>query len=134
MNATSLQTPKLQLSKYKNLHVRVSIKGSTKEEYVHLTGAMSSSYELPYKALENLINAGVSCNACIMVSFSSPDNIQKAEEKLTSIRPGLLKSLEKEHITLFPKVRQRLQKLNMMPQTFRNKGKIIQRISKNEIH
>ena len=115
-----------QLSRYKNLHVRVSIKGATKEEYNQLTGAVSSSYELPYKALDNLINAGVSCNACVMVSFSSSDTIRKAEEKLALIRPGLLKSLEKEHITLFPKVYQRLSGLNMMPQTFRNRGKIIQ--------
>ena len=114
-----------QLSKYKNLHVRVSIKGSTKEEYVQLTGAMSSSYELPYKALENLIDAGVSCNACIMISFSSPDNIKKAEQKLELIRPGLLKSLEKEHITLFPKVRERLINADMMPRTYRYAGKII---------
>ena len=118
-----------QLSKYKNLHVRVSIKGSTKEEYVQLTGAMSSSYELPYKALENLIDAGVSCNACIMISFSSPDNIKKAEQKLELIRPGLLKSLEKEHITLFPKVRKRLNNAEMIPRSYRFKGKIYQSTS-----
>ena len=118
-----------QLSKYKNLHVRVSIKGSTKEEYVQLTGAMSSSYELPYNALENLIDAGVSCNACIMISFSSPDNIKKAEQKLELIRPGLLKSLEKEHITLFPKVRKRLKNAEMFPRSYRFKGKIYQSAS-----
>ena len=113
-----------QLSRYKNLHVRVSIKGATKEEYNQLTGAVSSSYELPYKALDNLIKAGVSCNACVMISFSSPDTIRKAEQKLALIRPGLLKSLEKEHITLFPKVRKRLNNAEMMPKSYRFKGKI----------
>ena len=116
----------VQLSKFRNLHVRVSIKGTNKQEYVRLTGAMSQSYALPYKALEHLINAGVSCNACLMVSFSSAEDIKTAEQRLSDIRPGLLKSLEKEHITLFPKVYQRLSGLNMMPQTFRNRGKIIQ--------
>ena len=115
-----------QLSRYKNLHVRVSIKGATKEEYNQLTGAVSSSYELPYKALDNLINAGVSCNACVMVSFSSSDTIRKAEEKLALIRPGLLKSLEKEHITLFPKVRERLNNADLKPKTYRFRGKIKQ--------
>ena len=115
----------LQLSKFKNLHVRVSIKGTNKEEYVMLTGAMSSSYDLPYKALEHLIRAKVSCNACITVSFSSPQDIKKAEQRLASIRPGLLKSLEKEHITLFPKVFQRLNNIDLMPRTFRHAGKII---------
>ena len=116
----------MQLSKFKNLHVRVFIKGTDKDEYVQLTGAMSRSYDLPYKALEHLISAGVSCNACIMISFSPPENIRKAEQRLADIRPGLLKSLEKEHITLFPKVRQRLENIDMMPRSFRHMGKIYQ--------
>ena len=37
-----------------------------------------------------------------MISFSSPETIKKAEKRLSLIRPGLLKSLEKEHITYFP--------------------------------
>lgn len=114
-----------ELSRFKNLHVRVSIKGSCEEEYVRLTGAMSKSYSLPYKALDYLIKEGVSCNACLSISFSSPDNIKKAEKRLSDIRPGLLKSLEKEHITLFPKVYKRLNKLDMMPNTYRLAGKII---------
>ncbi len=114
-----------QLSKFRNLHVRVSIKGTTKEEYRMLTGASSESYDLPYKALEHLMNAGVSCNVCLVVSFSSTKDIKKAEQRLASIRPGLLKSLEKEHITLFPKVFQRLNNIDLMPRTFRHAGKII---------
>jgi len=114
-----------ELSQFKNLHVRVSIKGASEEEYVRLTGAMSASYSLPYRALDYLITEKVSCNACLSISFSSPENIKKAEKRLADIRPGLLKSLEKEHITLFPKVYKRLKKLNMMPNAHRFAGKII---------
>ena len=114
-----------ELSRFKNLHVRVSIKGTTSEEYVRLTGAMSSSYDLPYKALEYLIQENVSCNACLSISFSTSENIKLAERRLYRIRPGLMKSLEKEHITLFPKVYKRLKNLNMMPNTHRFSGKII---------
>jgi len=116
-----------ELSRFSNLHVRVSIKGTNKEEYVRLTGAMSSSYDLPFKALEYLMNAGVSCNVCLSISFSSPENIKEAEARLAAIRPGLLKSLEKEHITLFPKVYQRLKKMDMMPNTHRVAGRIIKK-------
>ena len=63
-----------QLSRYKNLHVRVSIKGTNKEEYVRLTGAMSSSYDLPYKALEHLMAEEVSCNVCLSISFSNHED------------------------------------------------------------
>ena len=115
-----------QLSKFRNLHVRVSIKGTTKEEYRMLTGASSESYDLPYKALEHLMNAGVSCNVCLVVSFSSTKDIKKAEQRLGELRPGLLKSLEKEHITLFPKVHKRLKKHDMMPNTIQRSGEIIE--------
>ena len=115
-----------QLSRFRNLHVRVSIKGTTKDEYLMLTGARSESYDLPYKALEHLMNAGVSCNVCLMVSFSSKENIKKAEQRLKEIRPGLLKSLEKEHITLFPKVLKRLKKYDMIPNTVQRSGEILQ--------
>ena len=115
-----------QLSRFKNLHVRVSIKGAASEEYNKLTGAVSDSYDLPYKALENLMDENVSCNVCLMVSFSTEENIKQAEKRLYDIRPGLLKSLEKEHITLFPKVAIRLKNENITPNTIRHGGKIIQ--------
>ena len=114
-----------ELARFTNLHVRVSIKGTTTEEYVKLTGASSESFELPYRALEYLIDVGVSCNACLMVSFSKQTGIQQAEQRLYDIWPGLLKSLEKEHITLFPKVAMRLANENLHPQTIRHNGKII---------
>jgi uncharacterized Fe-S cluster-containing radical SAM superfamily protein len=96
------------LNKYKNLHVRVSIKGCNPEEFHRLTGARASAYELPFKALQHLIDAGVSCNACVSVSFSDAEGIKSVEEKLKSIHPGITKSLELEKIKLFPKVRNRL--------------------------
>jgi len=86
---------------------------------------MSSSYDLPYLALYYLMKEEVSCNVCLSISFSSPENIKKAEKRLYDLRPGLLKSLEKEHITLFPKVYNRLKKLQMMPNTHRFAGKVI---------
>ena len=58
-----------QLARYRNLHVRVSIKGTNPEEFHKLTGARPSSYHLPFKALKYLIEAEVSCNACVSISF-----------------------------------------------------------------
>ena len=99
-----------RLAKYKRLHVRVSIKGATPDEYFDLTGARPDSYWLPYEAMKNLIDAGVSCNACLMASFSSDDGIEQVKKNLSVVHPGILKSLEVETITLFPKVRERLEK------------------------
>ena len=97
------------LAKYKNLHVRVSIKGCNEDEFHRLTGARASAYELPFKALQPLIDAGVSCNACVSVSFSDAAGIKSVEKKLETMHPGIIKSLELERIKLFPKVRRRIQ-------------------------
>ena len=97
------------LAKYKNLHVRVSIKGCNEDEFHRLTGARASAYELPFKALQHLIDAGVSCNACVSVSFSDAAGIKSVEKKLETMHPGIIKSLELERIKLFPKVRRRIQ-------------------------
>ena len=114
-----------QLASYKNLHVRVSIKGTSQEEYHELTDAIPESYELPSKALKHLIDASVSCNACVMISFSDDDGIRSVEQKLFELHPGLLKSLEKERITPFPKVAQRLAKNGLKPISIAFKGKVV---------
>jgi uncharacterized Fe-S cluster-containing radical SAM superfamily protein len=104
-----------QLSRYKNLHVRVSIKGASADEYHRLTGARPESYALPLKAMLNLIDDGVSCNACVMASFSTTHSLDDFIERVRELHPGILKSLEIEGITLFPKVRARLKKYGLKP-------------------
>jgi len=103
------------LAKYTRLHVRISIKGDNPELYHELTGAHPDSYELPYRALAHLIDAGVSCNVCLMASFSDDAGIGWVKRKLVQIHPGILKSLEIERITMFPKVAQRLSKKGLKP-------------------
>ena len=113
------------LARFKNLHVRVSIKGTSPAEFHKLTNAIPSSYELPFKALKHLIEANVSCNACGMISFSDQEGIQELERRLYEVHPGLLKSLEKEHITPFPKVAKRLSENGLKPNSIAFKGKVV---------
>ena len=115
-----------ELSQFKNLHVRLSVKGANKEEYSILTGANAESYELQFKGIENLVNAKVSVNVCLMASFSDENGINHVKNRLQTIHPGLLKALEIEHITLFPKVLQRLTKHKLLPNKVRQSGKTIQ--------
>ena len=114
-----------QLARFKNLHVRVSIKGTNPNEYSLLTGANEASYELPYRALGHLIDAGVSCNACLSLSFSTQSGLDDAKRRFAEIRPGLLKSLETEYITLFPKVAMRLEKEGIVPTAIRHRGNVV---------
>ena len=97
-----------QLNSYKNLHVRVSIKGTNPDEFHKLTGARPSAYSLPFEALQNLIEADVSCNACVSISFSTKEGISEVKDRIFKLWPGLLNSLELEKIKRFPKVKQRL--------------------------
>ena len=103
------------LAKYTRLHARVSIKGDSPEQYHELTGAHADSYELPYKALGYLIEADVSCNACLMASFSDDAGINRVKRRLMEVHPGILKSLEIEKITMFPKVAERLSAKGLKP-------------------
>ena len=90
-----------------------------------LTTAKRKFYEFPYKALDSLIENKVSCNACLSISFSKKNDIDKAKQKLYNIAPGILKSLEFEYITLFPKVLKELNKYKLKPNKVRQFGKII---------
>ena len=114
-----------QLTRFSNLHVRVSIKGTNPDEYARLTGAIPSSYELPYRALKHLIDARVSCNACLSLSFSTESGLDEAKLRLAEVHPGLLISLEEEYITLFPKVAKRLREEGLRPTAVRHKGQIV---------
>jgi hypothetical protein len=60
-----------------------------------------------------------------MISFSDEAGIQAVEKKLFETHPGLLKSLEKEHITPFPKVAKRLSKNGLKPNSIAFKGKVV---------
>ena len=64
--------------------MRVSIKGSSEQEFHRLTGA-GTSFELAYQAMEHLIAARVSCNACLVASFSDVAGI-KAVKRLSMSR------------------------------------------------
>jgi len=95
------------LSKFQNLHVRVSLKGTTEREFEKLTLAKGEFFKFQLKALENLKEERVSCH---------PALIEIAKED----REGLLKrlreidsnfELEIEPLILYPKVEKRLKRM-----------------------
>ena len=58
-----------------------------------------------------------------MASFSSEASLEAFEQRLCELHPGILKSLETEHITLFPKVRERLEKYKLKPTKSRRQSR-----------
>lgn len=97
------------LSRFNNVHVRVSLKGTCKEEFTILTDARPEGFQLQLRALENLARNGVSAHPACMVSFSAPENIVKFRDRLGEIEPSY-KDLETEELILYPAVEERLRR------------------------
>jgi len=97
------------LSKYRFLHVRVSLKGCNEKEFAMLTGAKPEGFILQLKALENLLREGVRCHPAVMMSFSRKESVQQLAERLKIINSGLAGHLEFEELILYPKVKRKIE-------------------------
>ncbi len=104
-----------ELGKYSCVHVRVSIKGCTPEEFSKLTMAKPEAFELQLKALENLLDAGVSCHAAVMASFSTKASFRELLSRLAEIDPVLAANVEEEYVILYPHVAEQLRKRGLWP-------------------
>ncbi len=100
------------LSRFKNLYVRVSLKGACEEEFSLLTGAVPEAFQLQLKALKNLVCHGVQTHPACIISFSSDDNIMMLRERLKAIDPAL-EELEVEELVLYSNVKERLDRLGV---------------------
>lgn len=94
-----------ELSKFKNLHVRVCIKGSTPKEFSWLTGA-ELGFEYQLKALEYLHDEKLSFNIALVSVKGDKLSLY------TRLREMGLENImvEEEVIKLYPMVRSRLRK------------------------
>lgn len=98
-----------ELAHFKNLYVRVSLKGATEQEFVTLTGAKPEGFGLQIKALENLHRAGVDAQPAVMASFSTPENLSSLRKRLGQISTGF-ERFESEDLVLYGDVEERLRK------------------------
>lgn len=82
------------------LYVRVSFKAATLEGFTERTGAIGNYYELPFKALEWLLDEGIYARAAAM---TDPKVMPEKERrvlirKLSRIDSGIARELEEEQI------------------------------------
>jgi uncharacterized Fe-S cluster-containing radical SAM superfamily protein len=94
------------------LYVRVSFKAAIPEGFTQRTGALGQCYELPFKALEYLLEEGIETRAAAM---TDPGVMQREErdillKKLNEIDPraNYFSTLEEEHIDNYDTTLQRL--------------------------
>ncbi len=94
-----------ELSKFKNLHVRVCLKGCNSEEFSWLTGA-ESGFDYQIKALEYLQEENMKFNIALV---SVKDGKKELFNRLSDMGLGKI-MIEEEEIKLYPQVRNRLEK------------------------
>jgi len=99
-----------ELTKFENLHVRVSVKGANEIMFSKITGAEAKFFKYQLLALENLVKFNVSCHPAIMVELYSEEELSEIKEKLSKIHPTLAENLEFEYLILFPFVVENLKK------------------------
>ena len=103
------------LSKFRNVHVRVSLKGCTEQEFHILTGAKPDAFNLQLQALKNLLDVGVSTHPAVMLSFSTEKSVKKLIERLRDIDKSLVEEFEEEYVFLYPHVKEILKKFGLKP-------------------
>jgi uncharacterized Fe-S cluster-containing radical SAM superfamily protein len=86
------------LSSFTKVHVRVSIKAGTPEGFQERTGAIARFYDLPFKALRNLLDFNISCHAAAM---TDPRVMPRSERRrliahLRGVEEGIARNLEEE--------------------------------------
>jgi len=89
------------VSKFRKTHIRLSLKAGTPEDFTRKTGAIPEAFEIPFKAVRDLLDFGASFHVAAM---SADPRIMGNEErtalveKLASISPRLTSTLEEEVI------------------------------------
>jgi len=89
------------VSKFGKTHIRLSLKAGTPEDFTRKTGAIPEAFEIPFKAVRDLLDFGASFHVAAM---SADPRIMGNEErtalveKLASISPRLTSTLEEEVI------------------------------------
>ena len=102
-----------ELALYPFLHVRVSLKGCTEEEFSRLTGADSKGFRLQLAALANLVKAGVSTHPAVMLSYSGREAIDGLYHTIWKIDPRMHSEIEREEVILYPHVLEKLRRANL---------------------
>lgn len=98
------------LSKFKNLYVRVSIKGANKEMFSKITGTKPEFFQYQLMALKYLVNNKIDCRAAIMIDLYDEKDLFDINKRLSEINPYLAEDLEFETLITFPFVEKNLSK------------------------
>jgi len=87
------------IARFKKLHVRVSLRAGTPEAFTRKTGAKPESFQLPFQAIQNLLDCRVSFHVAAMSGdprIMTPEERRSLVERLAAVDLGLALNLEEE--------------------------------------
>lgn len=116
------------LCKFRNFHIRVSLKGTNPEEFSMLTGAIPQAFDTILGNLKLLIECKIRFNLAVMLSFSPEKNIVMLKQRLKKISESILEDFEEEYIFLYPHVVRRLKKAAVKPLIAYTPGSILKKL------
>lgn len=88
-----------EVSQFKKVHIRVSLKAGTPEGFTRRTGAKAEAFMLPFKTIQSLLRYRVNFHVASMSAdprFMDKEERQSLRKRLKEIEPRLVKHLEEE--------------------------------------
>ncbi len=116
------------LSRYRFLHVRVSLKGCNESEFMRLTGAKPESFKLQLNAIQNMTKVGIECHPAVITSFSTEESYRDLIERLRQIDLSLAQNVEIEELILYSHVAERLKRHGLQYRSSHLPNKVPQRL------
>ncbi len=103
----------------KGIEVRVSVKGTSPEEFYELTGADPRFWYTQLDALRNLVEAGLrparEVYPAVVLSLSGEEGLRRFSRALESINPELSELVDEEYIILYKHVKELMKKTGLKP-------------------
>ncbi len=110
------------------IEVRVSLKGTSPEEFHTLTSARPEAWELQVEALRRLVELGLEpCEevyAAVMLSFTDEKGVKRVKRLLASIHPKLASCIDPEYVILYPHVERLLRMTGLRPRVAYRPGEV----------
>jgi uncharacterized Fe-S cluster-containing radical SAM superfamily protein len=102
-----------------SIEVRVSVKGTSPDEFYYITKAKPSTWWLQLKALELLVREGLEPGdevyPAVMLSFTDDRGVKRFKRILASIHPKLASSIDPEYVILYRHVEKLLRMTGLRP-------------------
>lgn len=99
--------------------VRVSIKGTSPQEFVMLTRAEPRAWGFQLKAIKLLVEYGLEPGEevypAVMLSFTDSKGVERIKRVLRAIHPRLAESIDPEYVILYPHVVNLLKTTGLKP-------------------